>query len=315
MAIVFPLLLHLAPQYSLLQRNPLALILVGLAISLLLSLLIYVVYARSAPFRGVLEWFVRRAHAVRNWLWLFARSKWGYRAVAALFFLTMLIAQWLVFGSISSVALLALNTLLLLGLIALLVDKRPKLRIWEDHFEHGLANWRVDKAGASDVSIERASGNPPPSLRLKPIGSDISLRSGILFRWVEDFWEGIIECDVFVLPDGLVNIIFHADAQKSRYHMARLDTRDGCFDSLLEMGPGDAWFQYRGHRSELTPPNVWVHMRLEVYRQHVKLYRDGRLVSQLHTSQFRHKLQQGFVGLFCEAAPAFVDNFRLTVLA
>lgn len=313
MPVVFSLLLWLAQLYGFLQDKPLLLILLGLVTSLLLSLLILVVYARFAPFRSLLKWLVYRAHLVGEALLRFTRSKWGYRAIATLFFLTMLIGQWLVFGSISSVALLALNTLLLLCLIALLIDKRRKLRIWEDTFEYGLANWRVDRVVRFGAAIDPFLGNPPPCLRLRPIGSDISLRRAILFRWVDNFSEGIVECDVFLLDNGLVNIMFRANADNTRYYMARLDTRDGCFDSFLEIGPGDAWFQYRGPRSLLTPPKTWVHMRLEVYRDHMKLYRNSLLVSQVHISQFTQRLNEGLVGLFCEVNDVLINNFRLTV--
>jgi len=229
----------------------------------------------------------------------------------------MLGGQWLVFRSISSVALLALNTLLLLALIALLIDRRtaPARTVqayrWIDTFDYGLTHWEAEDSGRA--TINEGMGLPPPSLDLFPVHDIPSLKYVLAFRGIPEFRRGTIECDVRLTRNSLLNILFMADIHGRQFYMARLDNRPQWRDSFLEMEPEYPWWEYRAQSQTITPAERWVHIQLEVTPTSAVLYRDHDEVLRIALANFLHKPQGYQIGLFTEGGAVFVDNFAVSV--
>ena len=317
MLAVFTLLLWLAPQYAFLQDKPVHLILLGLVVSLSLSLLIWVGYARVAPFRGLLRGLSRRAYLIGDALSRFARSKWGFRIVTACLLAAMIIVQWLIQPAISVITAFAFNTLLFLCIVALLIDRRTtptrgvQPTTYLDTFDHGLTHWEAEDLDRAMVN--EGVGVPPPSLDLFPVDDRSQLKYVLAFRGIPEFRRGTIECDVQLTGTSLLNILFMADIQGRQFYMARVDSRPDYTDSFLEMEPLYAWWEYRAQSQTVTPVGQWVHIRLEVGSTSAVLYRDNGEILRIALSDFRHKPEGYQIGLFCELGAVLVDNFAVAI--
>jgi len=135
---------------------------------------------------------------------------------------------------------------------------------------------------------------------------------------LDDFRNGIIECDVYLPSNALINVLFRGDIPGHFYYGARLDTRPQrqngypLYNKFLRRdgnGP-ESWFHEGPDQGTKTSPNQWHHMKVVVAEDMMQLYLDEELVASL--TDFRY--DSGQIGIMAEISPVYIDNFRITRL-
>jgi len=134
---------------------------------------------------------------------------------------------------------------------------------------------------------------------------------------LDDFRNGVIECDVYLPSNTLINILFRADIPAHRYYGARLDTRPEEtkwreYNKFLRRdagGPQD-WFHEAPDLGKKTTPNQWHHLKVVVAGDSMELFRDEELVASWADSTYH----SGQVGIMAELGAVCIDNFRITRL-
>lgn len=158
------------------------------------------------------------------------------------------------------------------------------------------------------LEIEDNFGKPAPDLGLKYIGTEATNT----FLYLKDIEakKGVIECDVYLEPGAVFNLVFFANVSKHNWYMARLDTRERNSDGFLikDKGPGNNWRELAmsGTRSKVKE---WIRVRLEYSELKASLYINNELLVETVieiTTAFGKK-----IGLFNELADVHIDNFAL----
>lgn len=168
-----------------------------------------------------------------------------------------------------------------------------------DTFE-GLKRWTTING---NPQISYSIGNPKSALYL-PIVANNPNNSQVELKNL-NFNNGVIECDVYLEPNSLVNILFRADTKNKKYYMARLDSRHGNQDAFLR-NDGSGWFIIASS-SHTTNANEWQKIKAVVTGNNFQLFNQDGLI--LSTTDDTYK--SGSVGLFNEVANAYVDNFAI----
>jgi len=185
--------------------------------------------------------------------------------------------------------------------------------VFFDSFDKGLSRWKCLHRPTAARTIMPFEGRPhclqmPPHSRARP---EIIYVAGL-----DDFRNGVIECDVYLPSNTLINILFRADIPAHRYYGARLDTRPQdrtghpLFDKFLRREGPQRWFDEGPDRGTKTTPNGWHHLKVVVAEDTMQLFRDEELVASL-TDPVYHS---GQVGIMAELAVVCIDNFRITRL-
>jgi hypothetical protein len=183
---------------------------------------------------------------------------------------------------------------------------QPPFIVFEDHFDAGLERWEQI---TGDPRIDDSFGNPAPSLYL-PRTAVLPTYSFAYAKDMPNFSNGVIECDVYLEPGSLVNVVFRADLENSKYYMARLDTRGGDseqFNGILKNDGAGRHFITRSRY--LTTPGDWHHMRIELNNAKLSLYEDKRLIASVIDDTY----EAGQIAVFNEVQPVHVDNFIIKV--
>jgi len=164
-----------------------------------------------------------------------------------------------------------------------------------------LENWDT-KTG--NPQIETDFGKPVPSLELKVIPGQAT-NSFIVLKDIEAE-RGIIECDFYLEPNSIVNIVFFADLENDNWYMARYDSRNNYSDGFLvkESGPGVNWKDFKMSGTQ-TKAKEWHRARVEFSSEIVAMYRDGELLVEFRNPKIFGKK----IGLFNEVNHAYIDNF------
>lgn len=200
------------------------------------------------------------------------------------------------------------SKILLLGGFILIVSLSSikwfpiKSRRFEDNFAETLKSWEV---ASGNPSINEQFGNPRPDLDLHFVSGGTNCL--LYLVPIGSPRKGSIECDVYLEPGALFNIVFHVDSVTERWYMARLDSRDGFKDGFLK-GGRNGWSEF-SMASGNSSPKTWHRMKLELNNSQAKIYRDGNLLATMNVSEPR----EGKVGLFNEVGEVHIDNFLVEV--
>jgi hypothetical protein len=202
---------------------------------------------------------------------------------------------------------LATTLLLALGIFAIYpIRWKPKVRKQlKDEFNKNLSNWETI---TGSPTIESDFGKPCPALGL---GYSSSVEATNAFLVLKDFeiTSGTIECDIYLEPNALVNIVFLADIVGSNFYMARYDSRGhGSTDGLLlkDQGPGANWRGFRMTK-DVSNSKEWIHAKVEFSPKGIKMYKNNSLLIQTVDPI----IFGGRIGIFNEVADAHVDNFSV----
>lgn len=184
---------------------------------------------------------------------------------------------------------------------------RKKRAIFQDNLVSGLINWtRIE----GNPQISNIRGKPPfnTSLLLEEIVE--SKRHSFVGANNINIKDGEVECDVYLERDALVNIVIRADSSWNIYYMVRLDSRNGCFNSILFDRGGKNWDFIKSASVNVNHDN-WYHVKVRFKGRTLKLYVDNRL----NVSVVDQKLTgYGGVGIFNEVKRVFVNNFTIRKL-
>ncbi|TSC92389.1 MAG: hypothetical protein CEN89_725 [Candidatus Berkelbacteria bacterium Licking1014_7] len=200
------------------------------------------------------------------------------------------------------------SKIILLGGLILIVSLSSikwfpiKSRRFEDNFEETLKSWEVV---TGNPSINEQFGNPQPDLDLHFVSGGTNCL--LYLVPIDSPRNGSIECDVYLEPGALFNIIFHVDSVTEKWYMARLDTRNGMKDGFLK-GGRSGWAEFSMGKSN-SSPKTWHRMKLELDGPKIKLYRDGNLLAEMGDSEFK----DGRIGIFNEVGEVHIDNFLVEV--
>lgn len=208
---------------------------------------------------------------------------------------------------------IGLSTAIFLLSLSLLWKPKTKISFdplptFSDDFsnkKHTEKNWL---AKTHKLEIENNFGKPAPDLGLRFISTEAT--NTFLYLKDIEIEEGTVECDVYLEPGAVFNLVFLANISKHNWYMARLDTRERNSDGLLikDKGPGNNW---REHAMSGTRRKAkeWTRVRLEFGERKARLYANNEMLVEAKietTSAFGKK-----IGLFNELADAHIDNFAL----
>lgn len=161
--------------------------------------------------------------------------------------------------------------------------------------------WEI-KTGIPE--IDEKFGKPAPDLELKRTG-EAGTNS---FVWVKDVnsRSGVIECDFYLEPNSVFNIVFFADKIKDNWYMARFDSRQKFSDGFLikNKGKGNNWDNFI-LSGTITEAKKWFRARIEFNENIVKMYKDGEIIAQFKSPQ----IFGDSLGMFNEVNDVHVDNF------
>lgn len=188
-----------------------------------------------------------------------------------------------------------------------LQNKRPK---FQDNFNDGLEdNWDVI---SGSFFLETNFGNPAPDLLLKQVGNaSAAPQTFSLLKEVAISRPSVIECDVYIEPRGIFNLVFGFHKQENSYFMARLDSRDTEFDALLYKPSNEGWNFLTRSDKYRTTFKTWHRIKLEIYSsKKVNFFKNGDLI----LSRELERSAYGQIGVMSEEADVHVDNIVITEL-
>jgi len=235
--------------------------------------------------------------------------------VAFLFFALVaalaLLSNRAVLNAIAAVLQALLTSLLLLWLWmrsyrpeATVAAAAASENVFQETFESGLGKWRfkVKDSGARVIMGYQGSAY---SLQMPYHTSE---RPEIAYvGGVDDFRNGLIECEVYLPAGTIFNVLFRGDMENDRYYGARLDTRVNWFDTLMRRDGSSTWFQLGGAHGGSTPGDSWHTFKLVVGEDRFTLYRDGQPVARWGDLAY----ESGQIGLMCELGPVAVSSFKV----
>lgn len=182
--------------------------------------------------------------------------------------------------------------------------KRPK---FQDGFNDDLEKWDLLNGKAE---IETNFGNPAPDILLKQMGTQSTKpQTFLLLKDINLKRSTFVECDVYIEPRGIFNLVFGKTTVDDSYFMARLDSRETEFDALLFNSNGRGWNFVARSDKYRTIPKSWHRLKLEILsNKKVNFYKNGELIisRELDGNAF------GQIGIMNEEADVHVDNFVIT---
>jgi hypothetical protein len=157
--------------------------------------------------------------------------------------------------------------------------------------------------------VENNFGKPSPGLGL-PVATPAEATNSFLILKDSEFERGIVECDFYLEPGAVFNIIFFCDLDNNNWYMARYDSRSaGSSDGFLikDRGRGVNW-RFHSMSGTHTSEKQWHRARIEFTSEKVTMYKDGELVTGFNPTEVFGKQ----IGFFNEVQHVHVDNFYIT---
>lgn len=166
-------------------------------------------------------------------------------------------------------------------------------------------NWRV-KTGSP--RLDNTKGLPQPSLILSLADPPQATNTFLLHRSLRAE-RGIIECDAFLNPESLLNIVFLCDSRDDNWHMARYDTRNGTSDGFVikDGGPGANW-RLNVTSGTRSTPGIWYRIKVEFSSERARMFRNGELLAEIINPQ----IFGSRFGFFNECGDINIDNLTFT---
>lgn len=121
--------------------------------------------------------------------------------------------------------------------------------------------------------------------------------------------RGIVECEVYLSPGSVFNIVFFCNEENDNWHMARFDARQTESDAFLikDQGKGVNW-RFNKQWGIRTNDNQWHRLRLEFNSEKARMFRNGDLLGEITNPQIFGKK----IGMFNECGEVLVSNFTIS---
>jgi hypothetical protein len=175
----------------------------------------------------------------------------------------------------------------------------PASLLFSDEFKN-LDGWKVI---TGDAAIESNFGNPQPDVILRK--GNGRTNSFISVKKIVDLQDGSIECDVYLEPNSLVNVVFRGNLNNGKYYMARLDSRSGSLDCILRLdGNNDNW-KVIAASNQRSEPKSWYHLKVVLKEKKIWFYKNENLIISTTDTAY----SGGEVGIFNELRDVHIDNF------
>ena len=168
-----------------------------------------------------------------------------------------------------------------------------------------LKNWENK---AESATIENNFGKPVPDVNLKFTGADP--KNSYLILNETKASSGVIECDFYLEPNAVFNIVFMANLEEEKWYMARFDSRQSDSDGfvLKEKGIGQQNWSFFKMSGTYTSVHEWHRARIVFNKEKVAMYRDEQLIVEFTDPEiFGNR-----IAIFNEVNDVHVDNFIFT---
>lgn len=149
-------------------------------------------------------------------------------------------------------------------------------------------------------------GKPAPGLLLPRVDGQAT-NTFLILNGVE-MESGIIECDYYLEPEGLLNVVVFCDISEQNWYMARYEARSTEHDGILVkgQGPGANW-RHDTTGTSRSSARTWHKARIEFSSEKIVMYRDDELITEITAPNIFGKA----IGLFNELNDVHIDNFYL----
>lgn len=166
-------------------------------------------------------------------------------------------------------------------------------------------NWVVI---TGQPSLDEGKGNPRPSLLLNMASPAQATNTFLLLKEIQAE-KGEIECDIFLDPGAVLNVVFMCDKNDHNWHMARYESRTESTDGLLikDGGKGNNW-RFNNMSTSRTNSGTWYRAKVEFSSERARMFRNGELIAEIINPQPFGK----YIGLFNECVNVSVDNFKFS---
>jgi hypothetical protein len=180
------------------------------------------------------------------------------------------------------------------------VRKKAK-PLFQDNLKTDLNNYEI-MSGAPSISYLR--GLPtPPSLLLEEFPND--RRHSSLLLKEKKLKNGKLSADIYLEREAVFNFIFRStDDLITKFYMARVDSRPGGSNGILECAGGAGNWHYILQPNTYVPNDQWIHIEL-VFAERIITFSIGDQTISYQSDQ----IGEGRVGMFNEVKRAFVNNF------
>lgn len=121
--------------------------------------------------------------------------------------------------------------------------------------------------------------------------------------------RGIVECDLYLSPDSVFNIVFFCNEKSHKWHMARYEGRQTESDAFLikDEGPGANW-RFNKILGTRANPGQWNRIRVEFTTEKAKMFRNGDLLGEItNLPAFGNQ-----VGFFNECGEVLIGDFSIS---
>lgn len=121
--------------------------------------------------------------------------------------------------------------------------------------------------------------------------------------------RGTVECDIYLSPNSVLNIVFFCDDKQDNWHMARFEGRTADSDAFLikDGGPGVNW-RFNKILGTRTIDNQWHRVRVEFTSEKAKMFKDGDFLGEITNPPMFGKR----VGIFNECGEVLIGDFTIS---
>lgn len=180
--------------------------------------------------------------------------------------------------------------------------------IFSDNFQNSenkinASKWEI-KTGQPSLYFEMGH----PRLQLT-IANPIEATNSFLVAKNLGIDRGIVECDVYISPNSVFNIVFFCDDITDNWHMARFDSRKTESDAFLikDKGKGVNW-RFNKILGVRTTDSQWHRVRVEFGSDRSKMIKDGDFLGEITNPPMFGKR----VGIFNECGEVLIGDFTIS---
>lgn len=180
--------------------------------------------------------------------------------------------------------------------------------IFSDNFQNSkskidISKWEI-RTGQPSLYFEMGH----PRLHLTMANPTEATNSFLVVKDLE-IDRGIVECDVYISPNSVFNIVFFCDEKNDNWHMARFDSRKTESDAFLikDKGKGVNW-RFNKILGVRTTDSQWHRIRVEFGSERSKMIKDGDLLGEITNPPMFGKK----VGIFNECGEVLVGVFTVS---
>lgn len=180
--------------------------------------------------------------------------------------------------------------------------------IFSDNFQNSenkinTSKWNI-KTGQPSLFFEMGR----PRLRLT-MASPVQATNSFLIAKDLEIDRGIVECDIYLSPNSVFNIVFFCDDKNDNWHMTRFEGRQTESDAFLikDEGRGVNW-RFNKILGTRTTEHQWHRVHVEFSSEKARMFKDGDFLGEITNPQILGKK----VGIFNECGEVLIGDFTIS---